>query len=187
MLTPLILVASALAGPTCEDGQRPVDEAHCCWPGQRWDGERAACVGAPACPEGWMAHDEVCLPGNALGALVGPGLVLPADIPPPKVLEPAPGQLDREVIARVVREHQAGVRSCYQAGLASEPALAGKIVVRFVIDPTGAVRESSTDSSTLGNPTVETCINEHFRALTFPEPAGGGLVVVSWPVVLQPK
>src|SRR5258708_5955019 len=45
-----------------EFGQRLVrDTKDCCWPGQTWSTEVAACVGAPACPEGFDSRGETCV------------------------------------------------------------------------------------------------------------------------------
>lgn len=93
------------------------------------------------------------------------------------------GQLDRDIIARVIREHRREVRSCYENELQRNPDLAGRIIVRFVISPDGAVASSDVQESDLGNNAVESCIVRRVRRWRFPEPRGGGIVRVSYPFV----
>lgn len=47
----------------CPDGQEVTSDTdgHCCWPGQAWSNGRTACIGVPACPEGFVrAGEEAC-------------------------------------------------------------------------------------------------------------------------------
>ena len=78
------------------------------------------------------------------------------------------------------------IRYCYQRELTKSPSLSGKVNVKFVIAKDGSVSSSTTKSSTLANPTVEGCINARFMRFTFPEPRGGGIVVVSYPFLFAP-
>ena len=93
--------------------------------------------------------------------------------------------LPREVIVRVMRAHNMEVRRCYERALAATPDLEGRVTVRFEIAPDGSVPSASTSSSTLGNAEVESCVVGVVRAMQFPEPAGGGIVVVSYPYVFM--
>jgi Ca-activated chloride channel family protein len=95
------------------------------------------------------------------------------------------GSIDKSVIDRVVRQRLQGIRACYQRGLQLRPGLAGRVVARFVIDATGAVTGVEMRSSTLSDPSVEACIAEQLQRMAFPEPAGGGVVVVSYPFVFR--
>jgi hypothetical protein len=58
--------------------------------------------------------------------------------------------------------------------------------VKFVIGKTGSVSKASTKTSTLGSKAVEGCINSRFMRFKFPEPKGGGIVIVSYPFIFQP-
>ncbi len=91
------------------------------------------------------------------------------------------GALAKEEIQEVIRRNLAQIRYCYQRELAKNPELEGKVVVKFVIAKDGTVQSASTRSSTLGNAVVETCVNNRFLRMQFPEPAGGGIVIVSYP------
>jgi hypothetical protein len=117
-----------------------------------------------------------------------------ADLGPRKTVAPdiaisAPvvrGGLDREIVRRVVRTHLNEVRYCYEEALPRRPTLAGRVVAAFTIAPTGRVLVSELQTSSLGAPAVEACIVAATRRWQFPQPAGGGLVVVSYPFQLAP-
>ncbi len=97
------------------------------------------------------------------------------------------GALDKGVIDAEIKAHLEQIRACYQAALSASPSLAGKLVVKFVITKDGAVSSATTKSSTLGSPEVEGCVNEAFLGFHFPEPRGGGIVIVSYPFLFQPE
>ncbi|HSZ81815.1 MAG TPA: AgmX/PglI C-terminal domain-containing protein [Polyangia bacterium] len=96
------------------------------------------------------------------------------------------GGLDKEIVRRVVRQHLNEVRYCYEEALPQRPTLAGRVVAQFTIAPTGRVLASALQSSSLGAPTVEACIVASTRRWLFPQPVGGGVVVVSYPFQLAP-
>jgi len=96
------------------------------------------------------------------------------------------GALDKSLVDAVVRRHLNQIRYCYQRELTKNPSLSGKIVVKFVIAKDGTVSSATTKSSTMGNPAVESCINGRFMRFQFPEPKGGGIVIVSYPFMFSP-
>jgi len=96
------------------------------------------------------------------------------------------GSLDKEIIRRIVRRHINEVRYCYDQALAAHPSLEGRVVTQFTIAPTGRVLASVLASSTLGAPAVERCVVEAVHRWEFPEPKGGGLVIVSYPFQFAP-
>jgi TonB family protein len=96
------------------------------------------------------------------------------------------GGLDREIIRRIIRRHLNEVKFCYEQALVTQPGLAGRVLVRFAIAPSGQVLSSVIESSTLANPRVEQCTSQAVRRWEFPQPSGGGLVMVSYPFVLAP-
>ncbi|MBI2897969.1 MAG: TonB family protein [Deltaproteobacteria bacterium] len=95
------------------------------------------------------------------------------------------GSLSKEVIRRVIRSHLNEIRFCYEHGAIGRPDLAGRVSVQFVISPSGAVTSSTISSSTIGASAVEDCVSRAVRRWTFPAPAGGGVVVVSYPFMFQ--
>jgi hypothetical protein len=94
------------------------------------------------------------------------------------------GSLSKEVIRRVIGRHINEVRFCYEQELNSRPDLQGRISVKFIISPTGAVQTAAVDNSDMGNAKVEQCIAGAVRRWTFSAPEGGGIVVVTYPFVL---
>jgi hypothetical protein len=132
----------------------------------------------------------------------GPGwLVVDAQVPglPGAVaLEPrdpgAPGpptraigeQIAPQEIHRIVRTNFGKFRTCYEAGLARDPELRGKVLVRFVIEADGRVRVPAEDAgSTLTAPEVIACMLRAYESMVFPPPTGGTVSVV-YPVDFDP-
>ncbi|MET0285367.1 MAG: AgmX/PglI C-terminal domain-containing protein [Polyangiales bacterium] len=95
------------------------------------------------------------------------------------------GSLSKEVIRRVIQRHINEVRFCYEQELNSRPDLSGRVQVKFIISPTGAVQAANVESSSLGAARAEQCIATAVRRWTFPAPDGGGIVIVSYPFVLE--
>lgn len=90
--------------------------------------------------------------------------------------------IDKEPIRRVIRAHLDQVRACYEAGLARDPSLDGRVVIRFTIDRDGTVGESEVTSTTLTDPAVGECIAEAALGWRF---LAGAVIRVSYPFVLQ--
>jgi hypothetical protein len=96
------------------------------------------------------------------------------------------GALDKSLIDAVIKRNLNQIRYCYQRELTKNPHLGGKVTVKFVIAKDGAVSSATTKVTTLNNVSVETCINGRFLRMQFPEPKGGGLVIVSYPFLFSP-
>ncbi|HZS35843.1 MAG TPA: TonB family protein [Polyangia bacterium] len=97
------------------------------------------------------------------------------------------GGLDPEIARRIVRRHMNEVRFCYERELARAPALHGRVTIQFTIDARGQVPASAVQQSTINNPAVEQCVAAAFRRFEFPKPQGGGLVMVTYPIVFMPS
>lgn len=96
------------------------------------------------------------------------------------------GALDKSLIDAVIKRNMNQIRYCYQRELTKNPSLGGKITVKFVIAKDGSVSKSETKQSTMNNSAVEECINQRFMKFQFPEPKGGGIVIVSYPFIFAP-
>jgi hypothetical protein len=96
------------------------------------------------------------------------------------------GSIDPELIRKVVHEHRAQIRNCYETQLTTRPNLAGKLVSAWTIDPAGAVTEAHTQESTLRDRTVENCVASKIKTWRFPIPKGGGEVFVTYPFIFTP-
>jgi len=97
---------------------------------------------------------------------------------------PILGALSSSDISDVVRENTSSIKACYEAGLAIDPELSGRVEIKIVIGSTGAVTQGEVNESTLDSLDVEDCILDVMTSLEFPEPEGGGIVIVTYPFVL---
>jgi TonB family protein len=95
------------------------------------------------------------------------------------------GSLSKEVIRRVIQRHINEVRFCYEQELNQRPDLSGRVQIKFIISPSGAVQAANVENSSLGAARAEQCIAQAVRRWTFPAPDGGGIVIVSYPFVLE--
>src|SRR4029077_13983332 len=97
------------------------------------------------------------------------------------------GQLDKEIIRRIIHRHINEVRYCYEQELTKFPGLGGRVMVQFTIAGTGQVIASVLQNSTISNARVESCIVQAVKRWEFPAPVGHGLLIVSYPFLLTPK
>jgi hypothetical protein len=95
------------------------------------------------------------------------------------------GSLSMEIIRRVIRSHRDQIKYCYSKELTRFPNLSGKVSVKFTISPKGYVTQATVSQTTLRNASVERCITQKIRTWKFPEPKGGGIVIVNYPFILQ--
>jgi outer membrane biosynthesis protein TonB len=92
--------------------------------------------------------------------------------------------VDRQAVARFVQSRLAGIKACYEKELKRNPSLAGRIVVRFVIAPTGRVSSVEIEENAL-NPGVASCIRTIVRGWSLPFKPDEE-VPVSYPFLFQP-
>ncbi|WP_156339204.1 AgmX/PglI C-terminal domain-containing protein [Chondromyces crocatus] len=92
------------------------------------------------------------------------------------------GKLSSAVIEQVVQKHINFFRFCYELALEKDPMLRGGVNVTFVIGKEGKVTSTREAASDLGNKEMTTCVVHSFQALKFPEPEGGGVVTVTYPL-----
>lgn len=95
------------------------------------------------------------------------------------------GRLPASVIQRVVHQNFGRFRVCYDAGLRTNPGLGGRVVVKFIIDRTGAVSVANDGGSELGDKGVVKCVVQAFTSLSFPAPENG-IVTVAYPFQFTP-
>lgn len=120
--------------------------------------------------------------GRGSGGL-GPKKALQRRVVPGKSV--LAGSCEREVIGKVIGKNARQVLACYEAELVRTPDLAGKLAVRFTIEPTGKVGDLEITESTLVNPAIERCVESRIKRWRFPEPKGGGLCIVNYPWIFQ--
>lgn len=95
------------------------------------------------------------------------------------------GELPKEVVQRIVRQHFGRLRLCYEKALEAKPALTGSVVVAFTIDKDGSVKNAKDSGSTIGDPGVIACLVKLYATLTFPRPQKGP-VQVTFAIELKP-
>jgi hypothetical protein len=78
------------------------------------------------------------------------------------------GEVDREALARYVKQRLKAIQNCYEKELKRNPSLKGKLVVRFSITPSGRSGEIEVEENTLGNEAVASCIRTVIRGWIFP-------------------
>ncbi len=97
------------------------------------------------------------------------------------------GSIDKELIRKVIQEHAAQIRFCYEEQLAVNPKLAGKVAIKWVIDADGNASNPTVDASstTLNNDKVQQCMMARIVSWQFPKPKGGGIAVITYPWILR--
>jgi hypothetical protein len=93
--------------------------------------------------------------------------------------------VDREALARYVRQRLKAIQNCYERELKRNPSLKGKVVVRFSITPSGRSGDIDVEENTLGNEAVASCIRTVIRGWIFPfKPPDN--VAVAYPFLFSP-
>ncbi len=82
------------------------------------------------------------------------------------------GGLSKEQILKVVQSHAAAIQFCYEKELQRFPHLAGKVMLAWKVDLEGHVQTVRVDSSSLGNPSAESCMARQVKNWLFPKPNG---------------
>ena len=94
------------------------------------------------------------------------------------------GDLPEAGLRRRVSEHSPGIRRCYDDGRISVPNLAGRAIMRLLIERDGHVERVDTMGSDLPSKSVLRCLERLFRDIRFPEPESG-TVMVTYPLPLS--
>jgi hypothetical protein len=95
------------------------------------------------------------------------------------------GRMAPEAIQTTIRAQRARFSHCYEAGLARNSKLTGRLAIRFVIGIDGRVTSAALAENTLPDCEVTRCVRDEFRSFRFPAPQGGSVVVV-YPLVFEP-
>lgn len=100
------------------------------------------------------------------------------------------GALDKSLIDAVMERHTAELRYCYEKELSDNPKLEVKIVCKFVIARDGGVSSAGLQAIQTNQPEVGERVAKAIAArimqFQFPEPKGGGIVIVSYPFLFAP-
>jgi len=96
------------------------------------------------------------------------------------------GGLDTDAVRRAIQSHAAEIRKCYEQRLAQDPRLAGKVLLRWIIQADGsAANVIVSDGTTLEDHALHECMRARVAAWRFPRPAGGGVAVITYPWILR--
>ena len=99
--------------------------------------------------------------------------------------EAATGSLSRAEIQATIHAHIGEVRGCYLDALREWPHAKGRVDLRFAIGPSGAVEAVALIRNDTGVEPLACCVADAARTWTFRPPDGGGIVVLTYPFVLE--
>lgn len=91
--------------------------------------------------------------------------------------------LDKNVIRQHIRSVLPSIEDCYEQELLNDPTLEGRVVVNFLIAPSGVVEEASAEGI---NEKVASCVADVVKAIQFPKTTNEGYVQVSYPFTFKP-
>lgn len=95
------------------------------------------------------------------------------------------GGLSQEVVGQYIKRYWAQIKFCYERELTKNPNLYGKVTITFTIGGNGRISEAQVMQTTMNNANVEECILRVIRRIIFPQPKGGGQVIVTYPFLFQ--
>jgi TonB family protein len=90
------------------------------------------------------------------------------------------GELSHASIEAGIGAGRPAISACIARAAQDGPVDDGRVVVTFIIEPTGAVESVAFLVSTLTDETLAGCVLDALRSIRF-EPPRGGIVVVSYP------
>ena len=95
----------------------------------------------------------------------------------------------KDEIARVIADNRTKVRACYEAALKTNPGIAGDLVVSFIINPDGSVKNAEVNwsESELHVPELDSCTLEVVQAMKFPPSSRGLESKVNYPFNFNPQ
>ena len=95
------------------------------------------------------------------------------------------GALDKAEIDKVVSANKGRIQGCFEQGLKQDPDISGRVELKFIIGPSGSVNKTEVTETTLNHAATEKCMVDVTNSMIFPEPEGGGVVIVVYPFALS--
>jgi outer membrane biosynthesis protein TonB len=94
-----------------------------------------------------------------------------------------------EVIADLIKAQRDPVRACYDKARKDLPTLQGDMVIHFVLNPEGKIKEINlnVERSTLKSPAVVDCAIKVIKGIKFPASSRGMDTTVNYPYNLNPR
>lgn len=96
------------------------------------------------------------------------------------------GRIPPEEIQSIIRSRYSAMRACYEAGLAANPRLRGRVTTRFVIGGDGHVSDASVLANDVHDCRVAQCVRDEIAKCVFPTPQYGRLTIV-YPLTFEPR
>lgn len=97
------------------------------------------------------------------------------------------GELKPDQIRSAIGQNGKEIGGCYQAELAKNKDLRGRLLLTLLIDPAGKVSAVKQRSSSLKNAIVEKCVIAIMKKARFPEPSPKGIVIINYPFNFNPN
>ena len=101
--------------------------------------------------------------------------------------ESGAGVFDSSIVTSLIRQRIRAIQTCYERELRNNPTLAGRVLVRFTIQPTGSVSGATAQENTTGSPAVATCVVTTISRFRFTPGPDGGSVTFAYPFVFAPQ
>ncbi|MBI3072338.1 MAG: AgmX/PglI C-terminal domain-containing protein [Deltaproteobacteria bacterium] len=95
------------------------------------------------------------------------------------------GNIDREMVRRIIRQRLKEIQYCYQVEFEKLPNLSGKVIVSFGILTSGEVDGCKIRESTLKNANVEGCMCSKIKRWEFQRSPYGERVTVTYPFLFK--
>jgi DNA-directed RNA polymerase subunit RPC12/RpoP len=95
------------------------------------------------------------------------------------------GRLSTDVVQRIIRQNFGRFRMCYDQARVRAPQLEARVTLRFVIGRDGSVSNVSDGGSDANDASLVACVKAAYSGLSFPQPEGGIVTVVS-PLFFRP-
>lgn len=103
----------------------------------------------------------------------------------------SPGKADRGIkdYQKVVQDNREKFRACYNAALAKNEGIKGRVTLVWVLDPKGVVKDGAhvdAEASDIQDPFLENCMVAALKSLTFPTSTRGMDSTVRYPFQFNP-
>jgi TonB family protein len=95
--------------------------------------------------------------------------------------------IDAFVVREGISKDIGKINRCYESALRYEPALSGKVSVRFAVVRNGNVQGVQVIENTTGNDHMERCVARVVRAIRFPSRRTGKSLRFTFPFVFAPQ
>jgi hypothetical protein len=95
----------------------------------------------------------------------------------------------KEAVRKVIQDHGPEIRKCYEARLREDPRLRGKVAIRWIVRSDGSVLGAGVEDhlTTLRDQVLHACMVSRIETWTFAPPAGGGVLVITYPWIFDAK